>query len=399
CLRLALLDPEKTPAERLEPVQDACSDGHMFACRMQAELLTDQAGRFQDGRTDRERAKALFLFACENDDADACYRYARILAERSRSYNADAELIDIAISYWERACLAGHADACRSLGYEYEEELTTNNPRNLDLSFHFHERACALDSRSCEGLARVNVEKSRNALRSEHGVLKSALMSHEADFKEEYRARVRRYRRDCEAGDMVKCINLGERYVDALEVDGVYGLPHSTPRDRVWALALYGLACDAGNAAGCEAFAAAFEYAGTRSDPEIALWYSQKGCALGAVEGCYRLGDFHLKGEHVARDLAAADRYFRKACNFGMEDACKRLADREFTEANLSNPHDRLIFACVHGDWYACSRLRDGLRQMSFFKRRGDLIREFDNIACDEGDEEMCRNLGRTQND
>lgn len=399
CLRLVVTDAERTPAERLAPVQDACSYGDVIACRMQAELLADEAGRFDSARTDRVRAQALFLFACESDDIEACYRHGRALAEQARRGTAEDGLMDKASIFLDRACLADHAGACFLLGAEYETDLSPKDTQRLSQSILYFGRACALDHRSCEDQARVTLLKDRNALRAEHGVLESALMAHEADFKEDYWARVRRYRRDCQAGDMDQCVNLGERYVDDLEIDGIYGLPASTPSDWAWARALFDLACDAGNARGCEAFADSFHGSGPRSEPKVAIAYSRKGCALGAAEGCYRLAEFYLDGEHVARDLAVADRYFRQACDLGMDYACERLADRDLSATNRASRHDRLTLACVHGSWYACGRLRDHLSEMGASRRNRGLRQEFANIACDEGDEDMCSALGRTPSD
>ncbi|MEO1549995.1 MAG: hypothetical protein AAFR93_06135, partial [Pseudomonadota bacterium] len=204
CLRLTVGDVERAPDERLALVQDACSNGEVIACRLQAELLTQDAGRFEGEREDRARAQALFLFACGRDDTEACFRYGGALAQQARRSSAEKDLIDTAHSFLRRACAADHAQACFWLGGDYEFEAYRLSDRSNRLSemTRFYGRACALDPQYCDSLARVTLVRDRELLRAEHGVLVSALMAHDTDFKADYRARVRRYRRDCQAGDM-----------------------------------------------------------------------------------------------------------------------------------------------------------------------------------------------------
>ncbi|MEO1550787.1 MAG: hypothetical protein AAFR93_10195, partial [Pseudomonadota bacterium] len=192
------------------------------------------------------------------------------------------------------------------------------------------------------------------------------------------------------------CITLGERYVDELEVDGVTGLPTTTPSDCVWARALYDVACDAGNARGCEAFARSVHHSGPRSKPDIALEYSHKSRTLGSAPGFYRLGDFYLGGTRVARDAAAAIGYFQRSCDLGSDAACQRLTGYDLSGFDPASKQERALRACVHGSWYACRNLRDEVRDKGSYAHNRALRREFATIACEDGDKDMCQALGRT---
>lgn len=393
CLRLTLADPDLKPAERLAPLQEACSDGEMVACRMQAELLADEAGRFEGGRDDRARAQALFLFTCESGDIEACFRYGRRLVEEAKGYTTDAVLLEKGLTYLDTACHADHAGACYQSGVQ-TDDLLGNDHARLNQTIRFYRRACTLDYRYCESLARVNLMKDRNALRRTHGVLASALMSHVADFDEDRQAAVRRYSRDCIDGDLGQCIALGDRYVDRLIVDGSYWLNATTPVDWAWAWALYEFACERENALGCERLAESYDWSGPRQNDPLAVTYAARGCELENAYSCHILASYHMNGNHMAVDLVAAERLFRRSCAFGYDFSCNQLADMEMWDGDPETKEERFLLACVHGNWFACGSLRDDLRALGWLKNRA-LIHELSLIDCEEGDEESCAAIGR----
>ena len=400
CLWQTRLDPSLAPAERLSPLQDACVEGSVFACRMQAELLYTEAGRFETKRKDRERARALFLFACDGGDIEACFQRGNHLAEVARRSTSSDEVLDEAREYLDRACALDHAQACFSLGNIYSY-VTSPSGTSLELAIHYYGSACRLSvgARYCGQFASVTLAQERNRLRADYGVLASALMAHEQDFRDDYRARVRRYRRDCSEGDMEQCVALGDRYQDRLEVDGIYGLKETTPTDWAWARTLYEHACDQDFALGCERVADSYHHAVDHGDPAQAIVSSRKACALGSDSGCFRVAEFLAKGEGVEADLIAAEAHYRRACQLGMDFACHQLASIEMWEGDPATRDERFLLACLHGGWFACGSLRDAVRELGDREHHQRLAQEFSSIACDEGDEEVCLVLRRTPKD
>ncbi|MBL8627207.1 MAG: sel1 repeat family protein [Myxococcales bacterium] len=246
---------------------DACRRGAREACLFAADDLASGAGVVADAGA----ARGLYAELCDADVPTACFRLGTLLVDDDRATDA-ARL-------FARACDDGLASACASLGFA----AYTGRGVDWDVA-----RARAL------------------------------------------------YQQACDAGDPWGCANLGE-----LEELGV-----GAPPDPAAARAHYQAACGDAGSAGCARLALALE----ASDPTAARAHAARACDDGDPLGCaaaarlttadppararlaqraydlaeaqaatnpyaaYLLGRFAADGVGTARDRAASERWFDRAC-------------------------------------------------------------------------------------
>lgn len=130
----------------------------------------------------------------------------------------------------------------------------------------------------------------------------------------------------CEMGDPGGCGELAVLYTVGR------GLRQSDERSA----ALSRRACEQGFALGCSNMGALVAEGaadpGLRPEDAAAgpgsriMRYFKTACDSGAAEGCLNLGAEHESGKHAERDLAAAARLYRRACDMGQPVACYRLS-------------------------------------------------------------------------
>lgn len=130
----------------------------------------------------------------------------------------------------------------------------------------------------------------------------------------------------CEVGDPGGCGELAVLYAVGR------GLRQSDERSA----ALSRRACEQGFALGCSNMGALVAEGAAepnlRPEDEAAgpgsriMRYFKTACDSGAAEGCLNLGAEHESGKHAERDLGAAARFYRRACDLGQPVACYRLS-------------------------------------------------------------------------
>ncbi len=114
--------------------------------------------------------------------------------------------------------------------------------------------------------------------------------------------------RDCDAGRMEACAQLGETYVRGL----------GTKRDVARGLALHEKACDGGNIEACRSLGVLLERTpGIPPDPARARALFQRACDAGNAAGCGNWA-VQLESEDKGRALAL----YRKACDMGNVLGC-----------------------------------------------------------------------------
>jgi TPR repeat protein len=296
--------------------------------------------------------------ACDGGDDDACEgladRYVRG-ANVPLAPERGAPLLD-------RACKHGRGSSCAELGLLYEDGRGV--PEDDD-------RAAALYQEGCTKGAGIGCFDL--ALMVQQGPLAydkarvATLARQSADL----------YRKQCDAGELAWCMNLGIIYEGALGnpdparaaevyrkacwdghadacVNFSLGLL-AQPGTGPYAARLLQHACDAGSALGCGALGQAlYGGRGVPADTTRALALLRKGCDGGDGQGCSLLGAVLGLGEKVPRDDAAAEVAEDRACALGNADACLTVAGVAADKRDIKKAAHAYERACAIGSGEAC---------------------------------------------
>lgn len=318
----------------------ACSGGDATACNELGERMRAGSGVLADWR----RASDLFGQACEGGEGEGCVRLARLHVHsrgERRGVPADSAL---ATTLFERGCDAGAMVGCTDLAdmilatdslaaAEAADEATSDLDRGTVTAA---DTASALDSTTAGASGETPGARSPVATRA-----------------------ATLYRRACDGEEMTACTRLGL----------LYGRGRGVERDPTLAAELHDRACEGGSQLGCTHLGLAYaEGVGVEANPERAASLFETACetemagchhladlytrGVGVAQdweraeelfddacygvirdderlppfaaSCFRLGDMAANGTGVERDLYDAARYFRRACNLGIDEACRR---------------------------------------------------------------------------
>jgi TPR repeat protein len=163
------------------------------------------------------------------------------------------------------------------------------------------------------------------------------------------------YDKQCVAGDLEACRQLGTAYLEGKGV--LQDLPRS--------FALFVQACNGSSFAACNALALQYlEGIGTAKNPQRAVESYQKACDGGFKLACLRLGLVLRDGRGVPVDLVRAELLLDKACKGQVPFACMNAGD---VDAVLATKPAGLAYAkqsiahykrgCETGDPTACRQL------------------------------------------
>jgi TPR repeat protein len=111
-----------------------------------------------------------------------------------------------------------------------------------------------------------------------------------------------------------------------------------------------GALCRAGRAAHCTRAATEAYHADPRDGAAVRA-YSQRGCELGSLVSCSDLGECYELGLGVGKDLALAEKLYRRACDAGVGVGCFNLGD--LGEGGPGNPAQAQAFERACGLKYA----------------------------------------------
>jgi TPR repeat protein len=162
------------------------------------------------------------------------------------------------------------------------------------------------------------------------------------------------YDKQCVAGDLEACRQLGTAYLEGK------GVSPDLPR----ATALFTRACDGGNMAACNALGLQYiEGLGIQKNPQRAVEMYQKACNGGFKPACRNLGVALRDGRGVPADPVAATVWLDRACKGGVPFACTNAGDLDAVLAAKLGP-SRMKQAmghykqgCEAGDPTACRQL------------------------------------------
>lgn len=299
----------------VQRLDDACQSGRVSAC----ELLGRHYESGDGAATDRSRAAEMYRRSC--DAGDESDRVAR---------------------------------ACDRLGALYEEGLGVSEQP---------ERAAALFERSCE--AGWSVGCSHLASLYERG----------AGVGSDDERAMELYRTACSRGHARACLKVGS----LLEPPGVVS-DGSTSNDEgsestgksagerdglLKAAVFYQIGCSSGSGGACNSLGVVIGESGQfEIEQGRVVRLYQRACELEDANGCFNLAAAFRAGEGVERSASEALKYFRRACDRGMNKACQFIglpsddstesSDEQFEEALRTVM--LLENACDEGAGRACTR-------------------------------------------
>jgi len=184
----------------------------------------------------------------------------------------------------------------------------------------------------------------------------------------------------CERGEAASCVNLGISY----EL-GQYAV-----RDEARAVSLYEKSCALVPAERCLVLGLGTSQLAAKTLLSSARVRLEDGCSRSEAAACMQLGKLHAAGRRVPKDLAAAAKFYRKACDGGLNAGCTALAILAFDPAAKAPAIDSAALldkTCEAGDADACrdyAELPDLTGQDLFVA----LAR-----ACSTGDRNSCRRI------
>ena len=296
--------------------------------------------------------------ACDGGDDRACEH----LADRYIKGDGVPLAPERGAKLLDRACKDGRGSACALLGLLYEDGRGVAED---------DDHAAALYNLGCTrgaGIGCFNLALM---------IMQGPLPYDKARIGELERASEDLYRKQCDAGELEWCLNLGVIYEgvlghpDQAKTAEVYrkacwdGWPDACvnfalgiiaqPGTGPYAARLLQHACDGGSALGCGALGQAlYGGRGVAADPVRAVALLRRGCDGGEGNACALLGGVLGVGDKVPRDDQAADVAEERACALGKADACMTIggvaADRHDAK-RAAHDYER---ACAIGSGEAC---------------------------------------------
>lgn len=376
-----------------DPNREACAGGDGAACERAADAYFRGVNvGASDARADAE----LFRRVCEQKEvAGACTALAWTLF---------ASDVPHAIPLLLRACAAGSARACSSLGSAYE--AGTGVPKDDAHAARMYRGSCDMGfADACSRVAAM--EESGRGVKADAGAA-AADYTKACDGgvaeacatvaiatglgngvpRDEARA-AELFQKGCDGASTRACVGLGVAYAygrgvakddvraasllkspcssgSALacrELANIYGNISSTARDDHKALILYLRACeDAEDLASCSSAATLVAAGrGIDADPARAAWLWTKACMGGNPNACTWLGFSLLRGTGSAKNVGRATFLLDKACHDGHATACDVLgtlfAFGDGVARDNTKAESLFRSACELGSATGCSRL------------------------------------------
>ena len=241
------------------------------------------------------------------------------------------------------------------------------------------------------------INAQRATRRAEIGALAAALEERYTEFLSAYHGRVRRTARGCSADITADCIALGYYYYREQQVNESWGILYEAT-DLEAARALYLKTCELGDADGCYFYADAHDGMGDLTDPAVVMEYAARACELGSGPGCLTLGINYDRGSYVPKDGTQAGIYLSRGCDLGEAYACESLSSLfDIEDEQLRAGYE--MRACVNGGGLACEFLADDFASGEHgFAKAPDVARELLTYGCEDGSEEACKLLAKTEN-
>lgn len=274
----------------------SCDGGDSDACISLAEA-------YQKGEgvpVDKAQAITIYQKSCDRGSPSSCNNLGIVYLEGQGVAKDEARANEIYL----KACDMGGMQACANLGADYENGMgvTQDNTRAVE----FYRKACDHDA----GVGCTYLGESYQAGK---GVGQSEEQA------------VAFFRKACDDGNADGCTQLGKEYSAGKGI----------AKDDAQAAQLYRKACDQGDSGGC-LLAPAKDTGQSGAQPahqsidklfgfdEMAV-KNKKDCDAGSFSSCYSVGLDYDTGIGVDQDPKLAAKFYRQACDGGVQEACDQL--------------------------------------------------------------------------
>lgn len=275
-------EPSLCSFEDVADCERQCSRGSMASCAILARSYETGRGV----QVDVQKARSLYVRACERDVGPACGRLGAILLRDGNSDEGRKLLL--------RSCATGWAEGCEIAAAEAKKA-------GKAISVDLLKRSCESGrAESCFGVG---------------GLFQEGLL-----VPKNQAEATRYFKLACEGGARLGCSS----YAVALE-EGV-----GTPRDPAGALAILRSSCDRGYSSSCSALST-YYFLGKHvpQDNALGIRLLEHACEGTDTGSCVVIGMRYANGVGTHRDAAMAKRYFTRACEAGIIPACVMLKARE----------------------------------------------------------------------
>jgi serine/threonine-protein kinase len=267
-----------------------CDGGSAVACNRLGALYA-----LGDGVTkDAAKAVALYTRACDEGSATSCVNLGAMHFEG----NGVPKNESLGARFFLRGCEAGEPMGCFNVSVAYGEGGGV--PKDAAQSFAFADRACTKGARA--GCVRTALAKIAG-----EGVAKDV------------KAGLAQLDALCARHESVGCETLAKLYTSGVGAD----VPADALRVREYAKK----ACDLGSQRYCAQDQLLSKVDTTESTAAQANAQFQTKCDAGNLAACGSLGESLLTGNGTSVDRAKGTALLEKACEGGVEGACKKLGE------------------------------------------------------------------------
>ena len=396
-----------------ETLQAGCAGGAGAAC-----YILGRAHATGQLKLDQAEARQLFLQGCEHGDGRAC----AAAAEREVQGLGGAVKRRAATEHYRRACTAGVASACVTLG-RYIEHGEVGLASDPAAAFDFYRKARAFETKACDegdagACGRLGVllregsggpsatERGRRlqveaCTRGDAPSCRWAAMGPRGDF-EPARVSV-----GAKAALRAACRADGDACVFLAVLGEEDALAQSCERGHGPSCTAFGLApvdpqklrraCDLGDANGCYHLGLVMAQPSVDQDLEAAVDLYREACRWGSGAACTQVGISLLRGEGLRLDPMAATSAFVQACRLGDPAGCAELGWLRLSghgKTDIEEGVSRLRGACRRGRGEACARLGlVRLRGQYGLERDPAAGKTLLREACNRGSERGCLDL------
>lgn len=277
---------------------------------------------------------------------------SQVCVERSLRRSADPGMVALVFGEFTKACDAGEASACSSLGVMYEIGLGTAEDHvragqlyksacaaqniggctNLGLAY-LHGFGVTADSQRARQLLEWSCKFKHPVACRELGAMH--LVGEGVDVSAD--AAVRYFRLGCKYADGEACFNLGMLFEQGV----------SQRQDTAQAIGYYEQACVQGEARACDGLLRIQRQSDTaiKVRDEVKPLPSERACDSGDGAECAAAGLAYFRGDGVKRDVERSVALMQRACSSGYDASCKVLGPM-------------LQGSCSHGHGDACAALQ-----------------------------------------
>jgi uncharacterized protein len=231
---------------------------------------------------------------------------------------------------FKKACTYKHGEACKKVGDIYYQGAV-DIKIDLKKAEYYYKWSCSYNSyMGCYKTGNVKEDKetsfsSQIALKY---YAKSCLLNYgpgcnKAGFYYVYGIGVKKsavigfkyWLKACKSGTGLACKNIGFYYI----------------KIKMYKRAKYYLnkSCNLSCGSGCTGMALLHFGLGMKKNLKRVVYLFKKGCDLKDKYGCFQLSEIYEKEELAEQNLELSIKYLKKACKYGMEEACLNSEEME----------------------------------------------------------------------